>query len=166
MAGRLTGDLSLGGNRARPAVSGELALRDGRATVPDLGITAERVRLSVRGDPSGELRLDGGARLGDGELVLDGVWAPTRSPLAVTLNLSGERLRVANRDDAVVYVSPDLTLEGDGDVLRLSGDLNVPEADLKPRELPESAVTVSSDQVLVDARAEQSRGLPWPWRWA
>ncbi|MAO61231.1 MAG: hypothetical protein CL540_18660 [Alcanivorax sp.] len=160
VAGRLTGDLSLGGNRARPAVSGELALRDGRATVPDLGITAERVRLSVRGDPSGELRLDGGARLGDGELVLDGVWAPTRSPLAVTLNLSGERLRVANRDDAVVYVSPDLTLEGDGDVLRLSGDLNVPEADLKPRELPESAVTVSSDQVLVDARAEQSRGLP------
>nr|WP_238400907.1 translocation/assembly module TamB domain-containing protein [Alloalcanivorax marinus] len=160
VAGRLSGDLSLGGQRDHPAVSGELALRDGRVTVPDLGITAEQIHLAVHGDPSGELRLDGGARLGDGELVLDGTWAPTRSPLAVALTLRGERLRVANRGDAVVYVSPDLTLEGDGEVLRLSGDLAVPEADLKPRELPESAVTVSSDQVLVDARAEQTSGLP------
>ncbi|MEO1901884.1 MAG: translocation/assembly module TamB domain-containing protein [Alcanivorax sp.] len=160
VAGRLTGDLTLGGNPARPSVSGELALKDGRATVPDLGITVERVRLSVRGDATGALRLEGRAGLGDGTLNLDGRWSPTRSPLALSLTATGERLRVANRSDAVVYVSPDLKLEGDGDVLRLTGDLNVPEADLKPRELPESAVTVSKDQVLVDARAEQSSGLP------
>ncbi|HAD63109.1 MAG TPA: hypothetical protein DCG27_03545, partial [Alcanivorax sp.] len=70
-------------------------------------------------------------------------------------------LRVADRADAKVYVSPDLALKGDGDGLNLSGTLNVPEADLKPRELPESAVTVSEDQVLVDARAEETTPLPF-----
>tara|TARA_A100001391_G_scaffold174259_1_gene136618 strand:- start:8306 stop:11827 length:3522 start_codon:yes stop_codon:yes gene_type:complete len=160
VSGRLGGDLALGGSLAHPAVGGELALEDGSVTVPDLGITAENLRLSVRGDPAGALRLEGQAGLGDGTLRLDGRWAPTQSPLAVSLTVTGQRLRVANREDAVVYVSPDLKLEGDGDTLRLTGNLDIPEADLKPRELPESAITVSDDQVLVDARAESSQGLP------
>ena len=84
-----------------------------------------------------------------------------RSPLAMDLWAHGERLRVADRADAKVYVSPDLALKGDGDSLNLTGTLKVPEADLKPRELPESAVTVSEDQVLVDARAEQTTPLPF-----
>ncbi len=161
LEGRVQGDLNLGGTAAGPRLDGEIALLDGRVTVPDLGITAEGIRLAVTGDASGTLDLDGRARLGDGTLKLGGTWTPTRSPLAMDLWARGERLRVADRADAKVYVSPDLALKGDGDSLNLSGTLNVPEADLKPRELPESAVTVSEDQVLVDARAEQTTPLPF-----
>ena len=161
LQGRVQGDLNLGGTPAGPRLDGEIALLDGRATVPDLGISAESVRLAVTGDASGTLNLDGSARLGDGTLELGGTWTPTRSPLAMDLWARGERLRVADRADAKVYVSPDLALKGDGDGLNLSGTLNVPEADLKPRELPESAVTVSEDQVLVDARAEETTPLPF-----
>ncbi len=157
----MQGDLNLGGTPAGPRLDGEIALLDGRATVPDLGISAESIRLAVTGDASGTLNLDGSAQLGDGTLELGGTWTPTRSPLAMDLWARGERLRVADRADAKVFVSPDLALQGDGDGLNLSGTLKVPEADLKPRELPESAVTVSEDQVLVDARAEQAAPLPF-----
>ena len=161
LEGRVQGDLNLGGTPAGPRLDGEIALVGGRATVPDLGISVEGIRLAVTGDASGTLNLDGRARLGDGTLALGGTWTPTRSPLAMDLWARGERLRVADRADAKVYVSPDLALKGDGDSLNLTGTLKVPEADLKPRELPESAVTVSEDQVLVDARAEQTTPLPF-----
>jgi len=161
LQGRVQGDLNLGGIPTQPRIKGEIALTEGRATVPDLGITAESVRLAVTGDASGTLDLDGQARFGNGTLNLGGTWTPTRSPLALDLWARGERLRVADRADAKVYVSPDLALKGDGDGLDLSGTLKVPEADLKPRELPESAVTVSEDQVLVDARAEDTTPLPF-----
>ena len=161
LEGRVRGDLNLGGTPAGPRLDGEIALLDGRATIPDLGITAESVRLAVTGDASGTLNLDGRARLGDSTLKLGGSWTPTRSPLAMDVWARGERLRIADRSDAKVYVSPDLTLKGDGDGLNLTGTLKVPEADLKPRELPESAVTVSEDQVLVDARAEETTPLPF-----
>lgn len=161
LRGRVEGDLNLGGTPARPRLDGEIALLDGRATVPDLGISAESIRLAVTGDASGTLSLDGRAQLGDGTLALGGTWTPTRSPLAMDLWARGDRLRVADRADAKVYVSPDLALKGDGDGLNLSGTLKVPEADLKPRELPESAVSVSEDQVFVDAEADQTTALPF-----
>lgn len=161
LRGRVEGDLNLAGTPARPRLDGEIALLDGRATVPDLGISAESIRLAVTGDASGTLSLDGRAQLGDGTLALGGTWTPTRSPLAMDLWARGDRLRVADRADAKVYVSPDLALKGDCDGLNLSGTLKVPEADLKPRELPESAVSVSEDQVFVDAEADQTTALPF-----
>ncbi|HEX5678409.1 MAG TPA: translocation/assembly module TamB domain-containing protein [Alcanivorax sp.] len=161
LQGRVHGDLNLGGTPAGPRLDGKIALSDGRATVPDLGISAEAIRLVVTGDASGALNLDGRAQLGEGTLEVGGTWTPTRSPLALDLWARGERLRIADRADAEVYVSPDLALKGDGESLNLTGTLNVPEADLQPRELPESAVTVSEDQVLVDARAEQAAPLPF-----
>jgi translocation and assembly module TamB len=140
-------------------MAGTLGLTEGQVTVPELGIRVEAINLALQGGPEGGLALHGGARFGDGVLDLRGQWSPAQSPLALTLTAHGDNLLVANRTDAEVRISPDLTLKGDGQGLRLTGTVAVPEADLKPRELPESAITVSDDQVLVDARAELAPAL-------
>lgn len=157
--GSVHGDLSLAGTLGQPQVAGALRLSDGQATVPELGISISAIDIGLQGSPAGGLTLNGQAHFGDGVLDLRGQWSPAQSPLALTLTARGDDLLVANRTDAEVRVSPDLTLSGDDQGLRLTGTLAVPKADLKPRELPESAVTVSPDQVLVDARAQETSSL-------
>ncbi|OZS41292.1 translocation/assembly module TamB domain-containing protein, partial [Photobacterium sanguinicancri] len=66
----------------------------------------------------------------------------------------------ANREDARIWLSPTLTLHGDEQGLHLNGTVAVPEAHLQPRQLPEDAITVSEDLVLVDAQAPTNNGLP------
>ncbi len=160
LQGGIQGRLQLSGTPAHPGASGRLALSGGQVTVPELGITADAITLSLSGDADG-LSLQGQAGFGKQQLHLDGHWNPARSPLALTLHLQGEHLLVANRSDAKVYLSPDLTLNGDAQGLHLSGAVRVPEADLRPHQLPANAITVSPDQVLVDARARQSSPLPF-----
>ncbi|ASK34641.1 hypothetical protein CEK62_09725 [Alcanivorax sp. N3-2A] len=157
--GELRGDLSLAGTLGQPRLAGDVRLADGQASIPDLGITVEQINVSLAGNPAGGLGLDGQARFGEGLLNLQGQWNPSQSPLALTVTARGDNLLVAERTDARVKVSPDLTLRGDGDGLHLEGTLTVPSADLTPRQLPESAVTVSGDQVLVDARAQETSAL-------
>ncbi|WP_133493594.1 translocation/assembly module TamB domain-containing protein [Alcanivorax sp. 24] len=158
--GAVRGELNLSGTQDAPRLSGQIDLTGGRASVPELGIAMEEITFTAAGDAAG-LRLGGRARFGEGTLTLDGEWRPEVSPLAVTLNIDGERLKVANRPDAKVWVSPALRLQGNGQDLTLDGTLTVPEAHLEPRELPESAVSVSADQVIIDAETEDRAPLPF-----
>src|SRR5690606_5803493 len=144
--GSLSGDLQLGGNLQQHGASGRLTLADGALTLPELGITIDAIRLDLDGTSDG-LRLQGQAGFDQQLLHLDGHWHPLRSLYALELAIKGDRLLVANRRDAKVFISPNLSLKGTTDSLHLQGTLAVPEANLAPRQLPENAISVSKDQV-------------------
>lgn len=158
--GRIRGDLRLSGTLDKPGAAGRLTLDQGEVTVPELGTRIDAIQLTLAGDPAG-LDIKGSARFGDQPLTLSGRWDPARSPLAVSLTARGQDLLVADRTDAKIYLSPDLTLNGDQDGLHLTGQVKVPQAELKPRELPPNAVTVSPDQVLVDAKSKTQSPIPF-----
>lgn len=158
--GSLQGELALVGSLEKPGADGQLVLEKGGFTLPEWGVTLADTTLRVVGEPE-QIRLQGEAKVGGGPLTFEGEWRPQQSPLAFGLTAKGKRLKVADRDDATIYISPDLQLTGDGKEVQLTGLLHVPEVRLEPRELPESAITVSDDLVIIDAENQTEGSLPF-----
>jgi autotransporter translocation and assembly factor TamB len=132
-AGRLGADLKLGGTLETPRLEGTLALQDGAATVPLAGLALQDIQLQVASDPSrpGKLSLSGGARSGAGEIKLQGEADLDDSSMALTLN--GDRFEIYNTADARAVLSPDLQIAWADNILKLRGQVTIPQADITPK---------------------------------
>ncbi|WP_244613259.1 autotransporter assembly complex protein TamB [Modicisalibacter radicis] len=157
LAGTLDGDIALAGSLTNPDLDGRLVLdglsaqggevpvevRDGRLQIALSGhradiqgfVAAERGRLELSGDARwpepGQWQAD---------LALEGV----EEPLELTMPEFG-RLRVA----------PDLQIAASPELLQIRGRVGIPWGRLEVGQLPASAVSPSSDEVIITRRDEQ-----------
>lgn len=150
--GRLNINLGLSGSPADPEFNGSAALSDGAILVPRFGLHIRDLRLNLKGNGN-RLNLDGEAQSGNGRLAWQssalrqaGVWHAQGQ-------LSGANFRASDIPEAQVDVSPALTFKLDGRDLQLDGEVRIPHAKLRPRDLSHSA-QVSPDQVIVGANGE------------
>jgi translocation and assembly module TamB len=152
--GRLQADLAVSGTLATPEFRGRASLTGGQMLIPDAGLDLTDLSLEAAAEGIDRLTLSGRARSGPGELTLRGELglAETGEPWA-NLDLAGERFQALRLPEAQVLISPELSLALAGREIRLSGALTVPEANIELRELPPQAVSVSRDEVIVDADA-------------
>ncbi len=150
--GGLNAAVDIAGTTANPKVSGEIALKDGAANVPDLGLELQRINLAMRGDEAARIMVEGGVQSGGGLLEVSG-----RSTLSkegerrVDVQLKGTEFEVAKLPTVHAYVSPDLRLSADASLAELTGSVHIPRAKVKLKELPVTAVKVSEDEVIVNA---------------
>ncbi|MGI9323797.1 MAG: translocation/assembly module TamB domain-containing protein [Pseudomonadales bacterium] len=154
LQGTLNSELSFTGSVGKPVITGLLNFTDGEATLLGPDITLEDIDLSVSGTDSGTstavpLTVNGQMRSGEGSLALSGQVLYSGSALEADLALRGERFQLLNNKLAQVYASPDLGLSMRGNRLQLRGSIAIPEAEIALKQLPESAVVVSDDQVLI-----------------
>ncbi|MGM0571363.1 translocation/assembly module TamB domain-containing protein [Marinobacter sp.] len=153
VSGLVEGSGTLEGPLLAPRVNGELVLSDGRVIDPMVPIPVSdlNLRLAFNGKRA---TLEGGWQsngTGRGEIggALD--WEDTP---VLTLVLEGDQLPLNYEPYAQLEVSPDLELRFvDGD-LAITGRVAVPSGQIEVRELPEQAVSVSDDEVIVGREPE------------
>lgn len=145
--GKLDIDLALAGTASNPTFNGTASLTDGSIRVPRLGLNISGVVLDLQGNGE-HLALNGTAHSGDGSLdwnstaqKQDGIWHAQG-------HLSGKDFRTADIPEAQVDISPTLDFKLDDRDITLDGDINIPYAKLRPRNLSNTA-QVSTDQVIV-----------------
>jgi len=146
--GAINVDLALTGTLGSSALNGEIRLDGGGFDIPAGGVTVRELRLVARSRAAGELELEGRAKLGDGEVLLDGRAKTVAKGLSAQVTLKGDRLTVVDIPEAMVVVTPDLAFTLEPGRAQLTGELLVPEARLRPRSLPEGSVSPSSDVVI------------------
>lgn len=142
----------IGGTVGAPRARGAARIEVDRAQIHDLGIELFDSRVEARADDGQRVAIDGVLRSGDGHLNINGSgqleagggW--TANEIAVT----GESFEILRLPEAVVTVSPDVTVATVGDALEMNGRVVVPWARITPRESSEGAVAVSDDEVLVE----------------
>ncbi len=161
-AGRAAVQFSLAGTIGQPDLLGSATLREGRADVPALGIGLRDVTLDVQGEP-GELRYEGSLTSGEGSLRLSGRSRLDAGGYSTTFDLQGEAFQAADIPEAFVLVSPRLEASIRGRRIDLEGEVTVPRARLAPEQLPEGAVAVSEDVVVVGAEGNGPDGRERPW---
>jgi translocation and assembly module TamB len=159
--GRLSASFTLGGSLDNPHIRGELRLENGSAVIPALGITPDAISLVIRGDPQGRLHIDAslhsqGTLHITGELRFDPVHG-----LMVQARASGERVQVMGTPEYHVLASPDLQLTVKGRRIEVDGEVFIPEANLRPRDLS-GAISPSDDVVIVNAKGSPAATEP---RW-
>ena len=156
--GAVTGDLRVAGTVDTPQLAGSLMLAGGKATFPGTNVELEGVELALAGDGANGLTVNGEARSGGGTLRAEGrVSFVEPRPLA-RIAIDGDAFEVVDTVDAQIVVSPDLDVTLTRDAMAVTGSVLVPRARLTPRDTGESAVAVSSDEVLVESGDETAGG--------
>ncbi|WMC12399.1 translocation/assembly module TamB [Oceanimonas pelagia] len=147
LQGTLAGDVRLAGTLAAPLMYGDITLSGGEVdTYADMVRVRDLTsRLTVQGNRA---LLNGQLRVGKGPLNIDGELDWSRLPVSGEIRLKGSELEAGYPGMGRVRVSPDLQISL-GEQARVRGEIFIPWARIKVKELPESAVRKSSDVVIV-----------------
>jgi translocation and assembly module TamB len=149
-AGSVTARLHLTGTMGAPRLGGYAQLAQGRLQIPDLGLELTDIELRAQGDDTERVALSGSARSDQGTVDLNGVVRlDPQAHWPFRLDINGTSFAVARLPEAYVNADPALRLSGDSRRVELKGDLGIPAAKIEVKQLPESAVRVSDDQVIV-----------------
>ena len=154
VAGRVNGQGLLSGPLMNPAVTGELHLVNGRVSDPRLPVPIEEVIASVQfGGYSAEIsgRIRSNAR---SQTIVDGEIDWQQSPRG-EITISGSRVPFNLEPYAQLEVEPDLTIVFSEGALEVSGQVGVPRGDIEIQGLPDQAVSVSEDEVIVGVEREE-----------
>ncbi len=150
------------GQANAPTIRGSATWRDGSLLLPALNVPLEDINVEVSGGSVGNLRVAGGARAGDGRLVLSGELQDLMSASRTfVLTITGTDAELVNWPEYRLWATPDVRITGRGGNWRYTGQVDVPRAEVRLRELPTDAVTVSSDVVVTGEEIPEQEPIRW-----
>ncbi|MDP4528416.1 translocation/assembly module TamB domain-containing protein [Alkalimonas delamerensis] len=162
----LNSQIRLEGPLQQPSVTGHLRVQDVSVRGQMSPVDIERGELSIDFN-SDSAQLQGFVQTPQGEVQLQGdsQWADLAA-WSAQLGIRGDALSV-QIPLGRLQLQPDLTLTANPERALLSGTVDIPWARLVVDSLPEAAVSISRDEVLVDAdfnplqETTDSRTLPF-----
>src|SRR5512138_722564 len=146
---------SVAGTLDEPQITGALELADLAAEIPEYGLQLKNGRFVVKPNADRAFDIEGGIESGKGRLDLAGV-ARLDGPSVLSIN--GKQFLAADMPGARVIIEPALEIEHVSDLVRINGEVVIPEASINLQELPGGDVSgarASSDVVIVDAETQQ-----------
>ena len=153
--GGLSGEVAFAGTLSNPLLMGSIALVEGRARLPDVGILLTDISLELRGEGGDVLAVAATATSGEGRIDLTGQVSPFEDVPTANLRIEGENFEAVNTRDARVIISPNLVVAAGQDRIDIGGEVLIPFADITPGEIPAGAVRASDDQVLLEDDDEE-----------
>ena len=149
LSGALSSDIKLAGTLQQPLFYGELTLQRSRlkGKLAPVDIDNADIVLALNGDTA---KLDGQIHTPQGEIRLQGDanWQQIDNWLAV-LDVKGDELRL-QVPQASLLVAPDVQLTLKPGYTRVSGTVHIPNANISIDSLPQSAIELSDDLILLD----------------
>ncbi|MEQ8289833.1 MAG: translocation/assembly module TamB domain-containing protein [Gammaproteobacteria bacterium] len=142
------------GSMQQPRVKGAFLLKNGGISVLPLGLHIDTFKGDIRSSDNNNLVLfdtlleSRGEKLqakGDVKLDMDAGY-PYR------FSINGEHFPLVRTADLSMDISPELSLSGDMSLHKVRGQIWIPLLDLRVSTLPESAVSISPDVIIVQSR--------------
>lgn len=148
-SGEIHGQGRFSGPLMKPGIYGELALTNGQLMDPALPVAMEKLTLSL--DMRGyEADIRGRIQASErSEAIVTGLlnWASAAPEGSVTV--TGERLPFSLEPGVHLELAPDITVAFSQGDLSVAGQVAVPRGSIEIKGLPEQAVSVSADEVIV-----------------
>ena len=148
LAGIVDGTVDISGSLTTPLIKGEVKLHDGAVAGSMLPSRVNQVeqRINFTGQAA---TLTGSFQLGNGKGQVDGEFDWQDAPSAV-VNVKGSEMEIDYQNMVRAKLSPDVNVEFGAAGLSVKGEVTLPYARIRVRELPPSAISPSSDVVLVN----------------
>ncbi|WP_241607303.1 autotransporter assembly complex protein TamB [Rosenbergiella australiborealis] len=146
--------LRLGGSLQNPQIFGQLNLKNAKALTSAMPVELTDANLSMVFNGMSST-LDGLIQTGHGNLALSGNadWRQLDNWRA-HIAAKGEKIRVTVPPMVRMDVSPDITFDATPTAFNLNGRVDIPWARIIVQDLPQSAVGVSSDEVMLNAQLQ------------
>jgi translocation and assembly module TamB len=141
-------DLHGGGTLAQPRLSGGASISDSSLAIDDLGINLTDLDVQLQSRDDG-LSVTGRADSGDGSVTLKGdITVTDIAHWEADVHLQGSDFEVMHLPEGVIVVSPDIQARLTPPDLLLTGEVHVPHARLRPRDIT-TRTGVSRDVIIV-----------------
>ncbi|RZA06744.1 MAG: hypothetical protein EOO68_04540, partial [Moraxellaceae bacterium] len=150
--GSASANMNIAGTYDKPEIVGTIALNNGSANLPKLGLMLRNISLQVNSQRSGQVHIDGQITSGDGTLMLRGDLENLGTPQwAWQSNIYGADIRFIEQPQMIATVSPNLKLSANASSINLTGSTEIPSAHATLKTLPPSATRVSSDVTVIES---------------
>lgn len=153
LQGELSSELDLAGSLDQPLLHGQIDINDVRVKGKQAPVDIDDadLKLSLSGQ---QASLQGLLTTTRGEIKLSGdaSWQQL-SDWQAQVNITGDELRL-QVPQARLLVAPDLTLKATPALTRLSGSVKIPQANINIDNLPQNAVELSDDLILLDEKLQ------------
>ena len=161
LKGDISGKVALAGTLKDPLLNGELNVNDINLEGEQLPIALQKSNINILFDKTtatieGNLNDNQG---GNVKLNGDVDWQGEQPE--VNVNVQGEQFFVRAQQGVTFKISPDLKIGLANNALKLAGEVVVPYGRITIEELPEGAVQVSDDEIIVDQKTETSEKVPF-----
>jgi translocation and assembly module TamB len=148
--GLLEGHVSLRGERGQPQIGGQAKLSNFAGEFPALGLNLSEGTGELVAQPDGSARIQANVKTGgEGALSVDGGLSLFGQEQPLQLNITGEKVLVANTPELRIIANPNLQFTLDAEAMRLAGSVQVPEASIDLERLDRGTST-SDDVVVLD----------------
>jgi translocation and assembly module TamB len=162
--GTISAHFLISGTLGAPRLSGKAILDTKGPELLMAGIKIDRTFFEVAADGSNLLSMDGYLQQGGQRIELSGSLLLSSSKgWPVRMKMAGSRFKILDIPDASIYMSPDLSLAyARPDGLKVRGTIGIPEANIRPRQLPPEVKRPSDDVIIVSSRNPEGgkRGGP------
>lgn len=157
IAGRLTTDFQVAGTLEQPLLNGFFAVEQAAFSLDRWGVRIEDFGATLTSTDSGTVTVTARAASQEGALALDGIAENLlTADASLELKLSGSDFRLLDSPELSVVVTPDLNLIATESGINLAGSILLPHVLVVMESLPESAINVSSDVVIVNYPSDAS----------
>ncbi len=159
--GRVSGALQLTGSLAEPKLTGSLQLENGSADLPGLGIHVKDTQIILEAHGRDYFTIDAGLQSPKGRLKLQGETRRLATgDWQTKLSASGKDVEIINSSEMHIIATPDIQLRVLKERVDLEGDILIPRADIRPRQVS-GAVSVSDDVVIVNPEGPAAQKSLW-----
>ncbi len=162
LSGALRGQFTLNGTPATPQITGQVELINGKAEIPQLGITLSPLLVTLKGDTN-KILLEALAHSGSGYLRAKSnlnIAKPESSTNTVVI--TGEEFTVAHLPDLDLDISPELQVTVGEKQTNVRGTVRIPRARITSIDFYNSTV-LSSDMIVIDdEQAPEPLTSRWP----
>ncbi|OQK17278.1 hypothetical protein AU255_05160 [Methyloprofundus sedimenti] len=151
VAGLIEGEVHIQGLLKSPSLNNSwLKLQQGSLTVMSAGLSLSDLNIELTHAQKERIFLRGRTDIEGQRLLLNGqVDRYSSDQLQYTMTIKGEELRLIQIPEIQAWLSPDLQLSGNKQGAKLQGNIAVPKAIMVFQTIPESAVGLSGDEVVV-----------------
>lgn len=149
LQGNLAADGEVTGDITAPVIRAELRLQDGQLEIDRTGETLDDITLSVKSVADNKFDIDGSLKAGEGTLTTKGTMEFEGANWSTRIEVKGSALQLIDSHEISVQVAPDILIEANQKKVIMSGTLLIPEAAIRLKTLPASAVTESDDVIIV-----------------
>ena len=142
--------LQISGQLESPDLSGSLRMEKISAFVPELGINVENGLLNLSSSDQSNWKLSAGFSSGGGEIDIEGLLEfKSVSEWTGAIELSGEQLEIYSSELIRLNVSPQVKLQISPERIVANGDIEIPSGQITIKQLPDTTLYVSKDEVIV-----------------
>jgi translocation and assembly module TamB len=158
-AGSLAAELTVGGTLGQPRFNGEFQVRDGRFELYRTNFVLSDTQLNGRftGD---EFTFDGRGTTAGGAVTLEGRFRWPEAVMTGSMQLSGDKLLVADTPEYRIVASPDITVTAGQEGFLVTGKVEIPSAKIAPKDLTTSVSTTPDERIVgIDTEDESPSTL-------